>query len=102
MAPNPSTGSQPTHELGTHHQAWDPHQTTLDISSTTRTTPARRNGASRPHLRPSVGFPIRARVPNDTDITQMQHLLNTRPRMTLDWRTPAETLNQTITVALTA
>lgn len=39
---------------------------------------------------------------SDTDITQMQHLLNTRPRMTLDWRTPAEKLDQQITVALTA
>ena len=37
----------------------------------------------------------------DTDIAQMQHLLDTRPRMTLDWQTPAERLHQLMTVALT-
>jgi transposase, IS30 family len=37
----------------------------------------------------------------DAEIAEMQRLLNTRPRKTLDYRTPAETLDQLITVALT-
>ena len=37
----------------------------------------------------------------DTDIANTQHLLNTRPRQTMDWQTPAKRLEQLLTVALT-
>ncbi|WP_405216409.1 IS30 family transposase [Agrococcus sp. Ld7] len=36
------------------------------------------------------------RTIGDDDIERTQHLLNIRPRMTLDWATPAEHLNQLI------
>lgn len=37
----------------------------------------------------------------DEEIANMQHLLNTRPRKTLQYRTPAEKLNELLTVAPT-
>ena len=37
----------------------------------------------------------------DHAIAQMEHLLNTRPRRILDYATPAERLDQLITVAST-
>jgi len=32
VAPNPSTGSQPIHDLGTHDQAWEPSSTEGDAA----------------------------------------------------------------------
>ncbi|MBM7824972.1 IS30 family transposase [Arcanobacterium pluranimalium] len=37
------------------------------------------------------------RTISDEDIAHMQHLLNIRPRQTLNWYTPAEALNITLT-----
>ncbi|MCI6584978.1 MAG: IS30 family transposase, partial [Mobiluncus sp.] len=34
---------------------------------------------------------------SDDDITEMQHLLNIRPRETLGWQNPAEALNVALT-----
>lgn len=41
------------------------------------------------------------RTITDDEITEAQHLLNIRPRQTLDWETPAEVLHGQITHALT-